>query len=359
MEQGPLAAPGFSGDLRVPTKPGIHSYNLERRLRPGGREAGHRQNRGLVWMRRLLLLLGLAGIGYYGYSVAEEYVYQSYANWAFDEEIAGHTVTFWDYLRQIAGLSRTLPVEPPAGLPKMAPEEHRPAPGELLGRVTIPRLNMSAVVLEGVDTATLRRSAGHVPSTALPGDVGNFSIAAHRDTLFRPLKDIRVGDEVQFATTQKNLVFRVVSTRIVKPTDVSVLRGEGNSRLMTMITCYPFYYLGSAPKRFIVTARLEQPASAAAGPSAPAAPAPAAPASIDGRAMSTTKAPVRRRSAAAKRVTSRSFPPAGTAAAHAENETATPGAAVATEPDTAPAKKRRGVWSRLVHAYQWLSDRLD
>lgn len=277
MEQVPLAVPGFSGEWPVPTKPGIHSYNLKRRLRPGGDAAEPRQNRGLAWMRRLLLLLGLAGIGYYGYSVAEESIYQSYANWAFDQEIAGHSVTFWDYLRSLAGLSQALPAEQPAGLPKTAPESHRPAPGEMLGKVTIPRLDMSAVVLEGVDDATLRRSAGHVPSTALPGDVGNFSIAAHRDTLFRPLKDIRVGDEVQFATAQKNLVFRVVSTRIVKPTDVSVLNPQGNSRLLTMITCYPFYYVGSAPKRFIVTARLDPQADAVTGPSVATAPPPAAP----------------------------------------------------------------------------------
>ncbi len=237
-------------------QPGVHSYNLGRRRRPGAPAAETGKNRALFRVRGLLLLLGLAGIGFYGYSVAYEDVYQSYANWAFDQEIAGHSVTFWDYLRRLAGLSQTRPAAQQASLPT-TPEAHRPASGEMLGRVTIPRLNMSAVVLEGVDDDTLRRSAGHVPATALPGEAGNFSIAAHRDTLFRPLKDIRLGDEVQFATAKTNLVYRVISTRIVKPTDVSVLAPEGNARLLTMITCYPFYYVGSAPKRFIVTARLE------------------------------------------------------------------------------------------------------
>jgi len=313
----------------------------------------------LVWIRRLFLLLGLAGIGFYGYTVAEQSIYQSYANWAFDEQIAGNTVTFWDYLRQLAGMSQALPREQPAVPSTTAPEEHRPAPGELLGKVMIPRLNMSAVVLEGVDNATLRRSAGHVPSTALPGDVGNFSIAAHRDTLFRPLKDIRVGDEVQFDTPQKNLVFRVVSTRIVKPTDVSVLAPQGDSRLLTMITCYPFYYLGSAPKRFIVTAQLDPQTGAVAGPKVPAAPEPAAPARLGGHKSGTAKVIASKRIAAANHVTqglSQRVPQGG----FQREESATADAATGAQLDTPqPAKKRRGLWSTVVHAYQWVSDRLD
>jgi sortase A len=255
MEKGVLA-PEISAEWRDFYQPGIHSYNLERKLHLGRPARKRHENRGLSWARKIFLLLGLAGIAFYGYSVGEESIYQSYANWAFDQEIAGHNATFWDFLRNLAGL-KPAPVEHAAGVSETASREHRPASGEMLGKVAIARLNMSAVVLEGVDDATLRRSAGHVPYTALPGEVGNFSIAAHRDTLFRPLKDIRVGDEVQFDTAQKKLTFRVVSTRIVEPKDVSVLAPHGDDRLLTMITCYPFYYVGSAPKRFIVTARLE------------------------------------------------------------------------------------------------------
>jgi sortase A len=349
MEPRRLVASGVPGEWQVPTKPGLHSYNLDRRQGLSGERREAHKNRGLIWMRRLLLLLGLAGVGFYTYTYVDQYVYQSYANWAFDQEIAGNTVTFWDYVRQVAGMSQTMPAEKSAGLPKTAPEIHRPAPGELLGRVTIPRLNMSAVVLEGVDDATLRRSAGHVPSTALPGESGNFSIAAHRDTLFRPLKDIRVGDEVQFETAQKNLVFHVVSTKIVKPTDVSVLAPEGDSRLMTMITCYPFYYVGSAPKRFIVMARLDSPGAAIAGPQAPAAPKPAAPVRLDGHTSSTGKAHVSRRVATANQVTQGGILPEGTNAADA---------ATGTDAPQAP-KKKPGLWSKLVHAVQRISDRFD
>ena len=107
-----------------------------------------------------------------------------------------------------------------------------------------------------MEQQTLSSAVGHVPSTQAPGAIGNFAIAAHRDTLFRALKDIRIGDTVEFQAPDRTFDYQVVSTQIVRPTDVSVLRPQGNQRLLTMITCYPFYFVGSAPKRFIVTARL-------------------------------------------------------------------------------------------------------
>ena len=127
----------------------------------------------------------------------------------------------------------------------------------MIGRVVIPRLGLRSVVREGADENTLRRAVGHVPSTQMAGNVGNFAIAAHRDTLFRSLKDIKLGDRVSFESPQGTFDYRVISTKIVKPSDVSVLKPQGNEKLLTMITCYPFYYVGSAPKRFIVTAQLD------------------------------------------------------------------------------------------------------
>ena len=103
---------------------------------------------------------------------------------------------------------------------------------------------------------------GHVPSTALAGQPGNFAIAAHRDTLFRALKDIKKGDIVTFQSPSGVFSYQVAATKIVRPTDVSVLRPDGGGlianpgKLLTMITCYPFYYVGSAPKRFIVQAQM-------------------------------------------------------------------------------------------------------
>ena len=136
-----------------------------------------------------------------------------------------------------------------------------------MGRLEIGRLNLSAVVRQGVDTKTLREAVGHVPSTALPGQAGNFAIAAHRDTLFRALKDIQLGDLVTFQSSHGLYNYQVVATKIVRPTDISVLGPDGGGiihpadgktpkKLLTMITCYPFYYVGSAPKRFVVEAQL-------------------------------------------------------------------------------------------------------
>jgi sortase A len=126
----------------------------------------------------------------------------------------------------------------------------------LVGRIEVPRLKMSAVAREGVDVRTLRGSVGHVPGTALPGDAGNAAFAAHRDTFFAPLRDIRAGDEVVVTTATAVHRYAVVRTQVVEPSDVSVLR-PSDGRTLTLVTCYPFDYVGSAPKRFIVQAALK------------------------------------------------------------------------------------------------------
>jgi LPXTG-site transpeptidase (sortase) family protein len=130
-----------------------------------------------------------------------------------------------------------------------------PAPRALVGRIDVPRLQLSALAREGVDTGTLRGSAGHVPGSALPGEAGNAAFAAHRDTYFRPLKGVRKGDEISITTADGEFHYSVSGTRVVDPSDVSVLRASSDPTL-TLVTCYPFNYVGAAPKRFIVTATL-------------------------------------------------------------------------------------------------------
>ncbi|HJU44885.1 MAG TPA: class D sortase [Vicinamibacterales bacterium] len=125
--------------------------------------------------------------------------------------------------------------------------------GGLVGMLDVPRLQLTAPVIEGDDEATLKRAAGHLPDTALPWEHGNTAIAGHRDGLFRPLKDIRIGDEIRFRSSRDEYRYRVTDTSIVQPDDVSVLEPRGHASL-TLITCYPFYYVGNAPKRFIVRA---------------------------------------------------------------------------------------------------------
>jgi sortase A len=124
----------------------------------------------------------------------------------------------------------------------------------VLGELEIPRIGLDTIVVEGDDTSALRRSAGHIPGTAMPDDPsGNVGIAAHRDTYFRPLRFVRANDLILIKTPTGDYRYRVQSTRVVGPDDVAVLDSTGQ-RILTLVTCYPFYFVGSAPHRFIVRA---------------------------------------------------------------------------------------------------------
>jgi sortase A len=210
-------------------------------------------------MRNIFLWLGLGCLGYCAYVVGMERLNQSYDNWAFEQHIAGHQDTsVGDYLRECSPLTFLVKDEPPAppvSLLNSPVEPLAPQRDAVLGKLEIGRLNLSAMVREGVDATTLSTAVGHVPSTPLPGHLGNFAVAAHRDTLFRALKDIRQNDLITFESQHQTYSYRVYQTLVVKPTDIDVLRSNGHEDL-TLITCYPFYYVGSAPKRFIVRARL-------------------------------------------------------------------------------------------------------
>ena len=127
-------------------------------------------------------------------------------------------------------------------------------PGEMIGRLEIPRIHISVIVLEGSDSGILDVAAGHIPGTALPGTNGNVGIAAHRDTFFHSLREIRPNDRLRFRTPIGILEYGVDSTEVVDPDDIEVLRETADAEL-TLVTCYPFNYIGTAPKRFIVHAR--------------------------------------------------------------------------------------------------------
>ena len=126
--------------------------------------------------------------------------------------------------------------------------------GDVIGELEIPRLHLSVVVFEGDDAGILRLGAGHIPDTALPPGSGNIGIAAHRDTYFRPLRQVRVNDVIAMKTPAGESRYAVTETKIVQPTDIGVL-ARAPGRDLTLVTCYPFYYIGSAPERFIVHAR--------------------------------------------------------------------------------------------------------
>lgn len=150
--------------------------------------------------------------------------------------------------RELEDVRMAVNATPPA-------ETKRPAPvrSAVIGRIELPRVGISAMVREGDDNAVLRRAVGHIPQTPLPGEPGNAGLAGHRDTFFRGLRDVRHGDRIVVTMSDSVLHYDVRSTRIVDPTDVSVLKPTSGSTL-TLVTCYPFDYIGAAPKRFIVQA---------------------------------------------------------------------------------------------------------
>jgi sortase A len=127
--------------------------------------------------------------------------------------------------------------------------------GDTLAKLKIPRLDTELYVVEGDDAKELRRGPGHLIGTAMPGADGNCVIAGHRDTHFRVLKDIKEGDDILLQTDAGQFLYRVKRTRIVTPDNTSSLQPTAGP-VLNLITCYPFYYVGSAPKRFVVEAQL-------------------------------------------------------------------------------------------------------
>jgi sortase A len=183
-------------------------------------------------LANLLLLAGATAAGVWVWSLVRGAIVQSSDSSAFERRIRD---------------------EPAAVNAEAAPRAL--ANGDLLGRLVIPRLNLRAMVREGAGEDTLGVALGHIPGTALPGQSGNVGVAGHRDTLFRALHKIARNDHIQFQTLAGSYVYEVESTAIVAPQYVAVL-AAGQHPELTLVTCYPFYYVGPAPDRFVVKARL-------------------------------------------------------------------------------------------------------
>ena len=191
--------------------------------------------RGRVWLYRGLIAFGLACLISYGLFMLRTAQYQREAKADLEEM-----------------LTADRPPETINKLPDLKPLET----GELIGRVDIPRLKLSAAVAEGDDNKTLGKAVGHLPDTPLPWERrGNVGLAAHRDGLFRRLEKIRLEDDVRVVTRRGEYHYRVKKTHIVDPDDVWVLAPTATPTV-TLITCYPFSFVGNAPQRFIVQAEL-------------------------------------------------------------------------------------------------------
>jgi sortase A len=193
----------------------------------------------LKWSQRALFACSILLLGYCAFALADAWLFQRRESRDLDR-----------LLRERRAASQVTPQPVSVTSPKVAPA----VAGSLIGRIEIPRLLLSVVVVEGVDKTSLRRAVGHIPGTALPGKTGNVGLAGHRDTFFRPLKDVKIKDEIQISTLKGNFRYEVVSLRIVEPENVGVLAPSGEN-VLTLVTCYPFYFVGPAPKRWIVRAK--------------------------------------------------------------------------------------------------------
>lgn len=210
---------------------------------------------------RLLLTLGLILLGFYvlarihgvvtlhaamrSFEEASEAVGNS-PNDSSQNSLSGNDYSLWSPAR-IKAYKESL-------------TRHSDAP---LAVLRIPKLRIVAPVLNGTDDLTLNSGVGRIPGTSFPGQPGNIGIAGHRDSFFRGLKDITRGDTIELVTAHRTDRYVVDKVYITKPDDINILRPSGTSAL-TLVTCYPFYYVGSAPQRYIVQA-LKEPARAAGG----------------------------------------------------------------------------------------------
>lgn len=193
----------------------------------------------LRWARRLFAAAAIAMFGYCGLVLTDALIFQNEEHGRLDRLLAE---------RQAANREAR-----PNNRPTLQKKEPAAWTVGLVGRIEIPRLGLSAMVMEGISSKTLRRAVGHIPGTALPGQPGNVGISGHRDTFFRPLRNIRADDIITLITPLGEYRYRVVSTNVVDPSNIGVLV-PGGTEVLTLVTCYPFYFVGSAPERFIVRA---------------------------------------------------------------------------------------------------------
>ena len=205
----------------------------------------------LHWSRYLFLIIGILALSYCGFALFDTRLYQAYETWRFQQALKG--------LRPSTGSGKYLPSSPLPPVPTPADRARAESfgidghTGSPLGQIEISRIGLAAMILEGTDASTLRRAVGHIPGTPLPGQQGNVAIAGHRDTFFRGLRNIRKDDEITLTTLNGTCRYRVDSTQVVAPEDTEVLDDSGEA-ILTLVTCYPFYFVGSAPKRFVVRA---------------------------------------------------------------------------------------------------------
>jgi len=209
----------------------------------------------LTWLSRILFLAGSAAIVWTLYFWVDAEIYQTMQRRHFETIATSQGVSS---VRQEAApvAEEPVPEENPVTIPGIQNDSLKRdvASDSMLALMEIPRIGISVIVAEGDSPAVLRHAAGHLNGTALPGQAGNVAIAAHRDTFFRSLQHIREGDTITLTTLADTYQYQVELVEIVEPKKTDILARSPEPTL-TLITCYPFYYIGPAPRRFVVRAR--------------------------------------------------------------------------------------------------------
>ena len=210
-----------------------------------------RNNPCLRWSRYLFFAVGILALGYVGFVLVDARLFQTDQSRRFQQALNGlKPPIISDQPLHESSIS----LKPSEADPVRAARMDMSGTGDIpLGRIEISAIGLSAMIMEGTDARTLRRAVGHIPGTPLPGQQGNVAITGHRDTFFRPLIHIHKDDEIRLTTLSGSYRYLVDSIKVVKPEDTVVL-GNSDDAILTLVTCYPFYFVGPAPKRFIVRA---------------------------------------------------------------------------------------------------------
>jgi sortase A len=205
------------------------------------------------WSQRIFFVTGILALGYTGFVLLDTRLYQADLSRQFQEKL--NSLKASAISNEHVQVLSVSPGHAYEGLLKAELINIAGISRALLGRIEISNIGLSAMILEGTDAPTLRRAVGHIPGTPLPGQRGNVAITGHRDTFFRSLRNIRKNDEIRLTTLSGAYRYGVDSIKVVKPEDTAVLNNTDDS-ILTLVTCYPFYYAGPAPKRFIVRAHM-------------------------------------------------------------------------------------------------------
>jgi sortase A len=204
------------------------------RIARGIRHPAKRVNRFAQWTAYTFLAAGILVLCYCVFIFLDTKIFQAYQDDQFEKELSNVRPAIGDAVGEKRSLAAAIP-------------------GGVLGRIEVPRIGLSAMIMEGTTGRTLRLAVGHIPGTPMPGQTGNVAIAGHRDTFFRPLRNIQQGDRITLTTLNGANIYLVDSTRVVAPEEMQVLDNSEDA-VLTLVTCYPFYFVGASPKRFIVRA---------------------------------------------------------------------------------------------------------